>query len=85
MEPDRIITYVLGAIALVVVLGSFVTVSQGFIAVVTMFGKYRRMLPLDEIVKKDAPYLKWLLKSDFSDEIKQLLQSALQGQLPERK
>ncbi|MSR77112.1 MAG: 3'-5' exonuclease [Candidatus Omnitrophica bacterium] len=49
------------------------------------FGKYRRQLPLDEIAKRDAGYLKWLLKSDFKDDAKELLQAALDGELPARK
>jgi len=36
--------YILGFIGLVILLSSFVTVKQGTIAVVTVFGKYRRQL-----------------------------------------
>jgi regulator of protease activity HflC (stomatin/prohibitin superfamily) len=39
-----IATYILGFIALVVLFSSFVTVKQGTIAVITVFGKYRRIL-----------------------------------------
>ncbi len=49
------------------------------------FGKYRRSLPLDEIVKRDAGYLKWLLKSDFGEEVKALIQAALNGEFPAAK
>ncbi len=46
MTLSQILGYLVAFAGLVVVLGSFVTVSQGFIAVVIMFGKYRRiMLP----------------------------------------
>lgn len=48
------------------------------------FGKYRRALSLDEIVKRDAGYLQWLLKSDFGDEVKLLIQGALKGEIPVR-
>jgi regulator of protease activity HflC (stomatin/prohibitin superfamily) len=36
--------YVIGVLALLIFFGSFVTVNQGNIAVVTVFGKYRRIL-----------------------------------------
>ncbi|MCX2474345.1 SPFH domain-containing protein [Pedobacter sp. MC2016-05] len=36
--------YILGSIAIIILLSSFVTVKQGTIAVVTVFGKYRRQL-----------------------------------------
>ncbi len=36
--------FVLGGIFLVVLFGSFVTIAQGFIGVVTMFGKYQRVM-----------------------------------------
>ncbi|MBC7417952.1 MAG: SPFH domain-containing protein, partial [Pedobacter sp.] len=38
------IGYVVLVLALIILLSSFVTVRQGTIAVVTVFGKYRRML-----------------------------------------
>jgi regulator of protease activity HflC (stomatin/prohibitin superfamily) len=41
---SSIIYIVLGFILLIVILSSFVTVKQGTIAVVTVFGKYRRIL-----------------------------------------
>ena len=46
------------------------------------FGKYRRQYSLDELVKRDPAYLRWLLKKDFSDEVKSLIESALNGHLP---
>lgn len=43
--PAQIIFYVLIFIAVIVFFSSFVTVKQGTIAVITVFGKYRRILP----------------------------------------
>lgn len=43
--PAQIILYVLIFIAVIVFFSSFVTVKQGTIAVITVFGKYRRILP----------------------------------------
>ncbi len=47
-----------------------------------MFGKYRRTLSLPEIVQKDRDYLEWVLRSDFSDEVKQIVENALSGIYP---
>ncbi|QHS54662.1 SPFH domain-containing protein [Mucilaginibacter sp. 14171R-50] len=44
MTPSSIITYLVIFFIIIVVLSSFVTVKQGTIAVVTVFGKYRRIL-----------------------------------------
>src|SRR3990172_7058860 len=44
METGQIITYVLYGLGALLVLSCFVTVQQGTIAVITIFGKYRRML-----------------------------------------
>ena len=44
MTPSSLIVYLLVFFIIVVVLSSFVTVKQGTIAVVTVFGKYRRIL-----------------------------------------
>lgn len=41
---EMIPSLIIGFIVLVVLFSSFVTVSQGTIAVVTVFGKYRRIL-----------------------------------------
>ncbi len=49
-----------------------------------MFGKYARKLSLDEIVKTDSGYLYWVLKSNFSDGIKSIIKSALDGEMPAR-
>lgn len=45
-----------------------------------MFGKYSRKIPLDEIVKTDSGYLVWILKSDFSEGVKSVIQAALHGE-----
>lgn len=47
-----------------------------------MFGKYARKMPLDEIIKTDAGYLKWILTKDFSDKVKTTIQAALHGDIP---
>ena len=44
MTPSSIIVYLLVFFIIIVILSSFVTVKQGTIAVVTVFGKYRRIL-----------------------------------------
>jgi regulator of protease activity HflC (stomatin/prohibitin superfamily) len=44
MTPSSIVFYLLIFFIIIVVLSSFVTVKQGTIAVVTIFGKYRRIL-----------------------------------------
>lgn len=44
MTPSSIVAYLVVFFIIIVVLSSFVTVKQGTIAVVTIFGKYRRIL-----------------------------------------
>ena len=44
MEVQQIIMYVIIGLVVLLFLGSFVTVKQGSIAVITVFGKYRRIL-----------------------------------------
>ena len=46
------------------------------------FGKYRRKTSVEEIAKTDAPYLHWLLKSDFKDDVKTMLKASLKGEFP---
>ena len=46
------------------------------------FGKYRRKTSLDELAQKDADYLKWILKQDFKEDVKDLIKSALKGEFP---
>ncbi len=47
-----------------------------------MFGKYARRHSLDEVVKKDRGYLEWILSANFSQDIKLLVENALNGQMP---
>ncbi len=47
-----------------------------------MFGKYSRKLPLEDIVKTDPGYLKWILAKDFSEGVKSIVRAALNGDLP---
>lgn len=50
-----------------------------------MFGKYARKLALEEIVKTDKGYLMWILKSDFSENVKKIISNAMKGEIPSRK
>ena len=47
-----------------------------------VFGKYGRKTTLKEIAKKDPAYLEWLITTDFSEEVKNLLRGALEGRFP---
>ena len=44
MSPSVVLYLVLGFIALMILLGGFATVNQGYVAVITIFGKYRRLM-----------------------------------------
>jgi len=46
------------------------------------FGKYRRKKHIADIAKSDRSYLEWILTSDFSDEIKVMVERALAGEFP---
>lgn len=48
-----------------------------------VFGKYARKTPLQEIAKKDRSYLQWLMTTDFSEEVKTLLEGAMEGRFPQ--
>lgn len=48
-----------------------------------MFGKYSRRENLKEVAQKDRKYLEWILTQDFSDEVKDLIEGALEGHFPE--
>lgn len=48
-----------------------------------MFGKYAKRYSLDDVVKKDRGYLEWILSANFSQDIKHLIENALNGQIPE--
>ncbi len=45
------------------------------------FGKYKGVL-LNKVAATDPVYLKWMLQQDFSDEVRSILQSALNGEFP---
>ncbi|MCA9405306.1 MAG: 3'-5' exonuclease [Candidatus Omnitrophica bacterium] len=47
-----------------------------------MFGKYAKKYSLQEVVQKDRGYLEWILSANFSQEIKTLVEEALQGKFP---
>jgi regulator of protease activity HflC (stomatin/prohibitin superfamily) len=44
MTASSLILFVLGFFVLIIIFSSFVTVKQGTIVVITVFGKYRRIL-----------------------------------------
>ncbi len=46
------------------------------------FGKYRRKKHIKDILKADRPYLEWILSSDFSEEVKTMVENALRGEFP---
>ncbi|HPB68816.1 MAG TPA: hypothetical protein PKU74_07930, partial [Candidatus Omnitrophota bacterium] len=48
-----------------------------------MFGKYARKEPLKTIAQKDRKYLEWILTQNFSDDIKDLIEGALEGHFPQ--
>lgn len=47
-----------------------------------MFGKYAHQYSLQDAVKNDRGYLEWILSAQFSEEIKHLIENALNGQFP---
>ena len=47
-----------------------------------MFGKYGGKYSLQELVKKDRGYLEWILSSNFSEKVKDLIENALIGKFP---
>ena len=48
-----------------------------------LFGKYARQEPLRVIAQKDPQYLEWILKKDFSEEVKIMIEGALRGKFPQ--
>jgi DNA polymerase-3 subunit epsilon len=48
-----------------------------------MFGKYAKRRSLKEIANKDRDYLAWMLTKDFSEEVRGLIEGALEGKFPE--
>ncbi len=47
-----------------------------------VFGRYAKKWGLQEIAVRDPAYLKWILASDFSEEVKNLAHDALEGKFP---
>lgn len=50
-----------------------------------VFGKYAKRVSLKEIATKEPDYLKWLLNTDFSQEVKQMIRGILEGRHPSQK
>ena len=47
------------------------------------FGKYNGQ-SLEDIIENDSGYIRWIIKAEFSDEVKNLLSDALDGVYPEQ-
>jgi len=47
-----------------------------------VFGKYAKKESLKRVAEKDRGYLQWILTQDFSDEVKELIEGALDGNFP---
>ena len=47
-----------------------------------MFGKYGRKKHIKDILKSDRRYLQWILSSDFSEEVKTMIEDVLDGDFP---
>ena len=47
------------------------------------FGKYRRRKHVKDMINDDRQYLEWILKGDFSEEVKTMIKKALSGDLPQ--
>ena len=52
--------------------------------VVVGFGK-NNGVPLRQIALENPDFLRWILRADFSQEVKQIAQNALKGFFPEKK
>ena len=48
------------------------------------FGK-NNGIPLRQIAVENPEFLRWILRADFSQEVKQIAQNALKGFFPEKK
>ncbi len=48
-----------------------------------MFGKYARKETLKTVAQKDRKYLEWILTQNFSEDVKDLVEGALEGHFPE--
>ena len=47
-----------------------------------IFGKYAKQEPLKSIAQKDPQYLEWMLKKDFSEDVKAMISGVLRGVFP---
>ena len=47
------------------------------------FGKYRRRKHIKDIFNNDRPYLEWILRGDFSEEIKAMIKKVFDGEFPQ--
>jgi len=47
------------------------------------FGKFKGQ-PLSVVVKNDAEYLEWMANQDFSDDVRNIIRSALKGEFPKK-
>jgi len=47
------------------------------------FGKYGRKRHIKDIIRIDRPYLEWMIGADFSEEVKMMVENALNGKLPQ--
>lgn len=47
-----------------------------------MFGKYAKKVTLKEVASRDPAYLEWILTQSFSEEVKSLVEGALEGNFP---
>lgn len=47
-----------------------------------VFGKYARRKSLREIAKEEPAYLEWILKQDFTEQVKSLARNAMTGKFP---
>ncbi|MFC1548707.1 exonuclease domain-containing protein [Candidatus Omnitrophota bacterium] len=47
------------------------------------FGKHARRKNIQQLVGAEQSYLQWILDSDFSDEVKDMVREALNGHFPE--
>ena len=47
-----------------------------------MFGKYAKKYSLREIARIDKEYLEWILRKNFSDDVKIMIEGVLNGQYP---
>ncbi|MBU0477953.1 MAG: 3'-5' exonuclease [Candidatus Omnitrophica bacterium] len=49
-----------------------------------LFGKYAKKKSLKKTAEEDPNYLRWILKADFSNDVKLLVKNALEGQFPQK-